>query len=123
MRRARSDGVKGVFVVPTAYWMALQNHSVAMAELNDTASNSVGFQAPPGRHTKFLVGFGGPDTQLPPCGQESKFADVAPCSARSRRKSVREYGRTSRQQELEWNLIRRAALLPGTEWGPGTPRG
>jgi hypothetical protein len=100
--------------------MALQNHSVAMTELNDTASNLVGVQAPLGRHTKFLVGFGGPDTLLPPCGQESKFADV---SARSRRKSVGEYGRRSRQQELERNLIRRAALLPGTEWGPGTPRG
>ena len=75
VRRARSDGVKGVFVVPTAYqsgyWMALRNHSIAMAELNDKASNFVGVQAPLGRHTIFLVDFGGPDTQSPPCGQEA----------------------------------------------------
>jgi hypothetical protein len=76
VRRARSDGVKGVFVVPTAYqagyWMVLRNHSIAMAELNDQASNFVGVQSPLGRHTKLLVDFGGPDTQLPPCGQKSK---------------------------------------------------
>ena len=76
VRRARSDGVKGVFVVPTAYktgyWMALRNHSVAMAELNDRASDFVGVQAPLGRHTIFLVDFGGPDTQSPPCGQETR---------------------------------------------------
>jgi hypothetical protein len=76
VRRAQSDGVKVVFVVPTAYkagyWMALRNHSVAMTEWNDIASNFVGVQAPLGRHTIFLVDFGGPDTQSPPCGQESR---------------------------------------------------
>ena len=76
VRRARSDGVRGVFVVPTAYktgyWMALRNHSVAMAELNDRASDFVGVQGPLGRHTIFLVDFGGPDTQSPPCGQETR---------------------------------------------------
>jgi hypothetical protein len=82
VRRARSDGVKGVFVVPTAYkagyWMALRNHSVAMAELNDKASNFVGVQAPLGRHTIFLVDFGGADTQSPPCGQETRHRGRRP---------------------------------------------
>ena len=62
MRRARADGAKGVFVVPTAckagYWMALQNHSIAMAALNDRASNFVGVQVPLGRHTIFSVDLG-----------------------------------------------------------------
>ena len=38
--------------------MALQNHSIAMAELKDKASNFVGVQAPLGRHTIFSVDFG-----------------------------------------------------------------
>ena len=52
--------------------MALRNHSVAMAELNDRASDFVGVQGPLGRHTIFLVDFGGPGTQSPPCGQETR---------------------------------------------------
>jgi hypothetical protein len=45
------------------YGMALRYHSVAMAELNDRASNSHRVQAQLDRHTIFLVDLGGPDTR------------------------------------------------------------
>jgi hypothetical protein len=45
------------------HWMALRHHSVAMAELNDRASNSYRVQAQLDRHTIFLVDLGGPDTR------------------------------------------------------------
>ena len=71
-----------MFVVPTAYkagyWMALRNHSIAIADLNDKASNFVGVQAPLGRHTVFMVDFGGPDTLSPPCGQETRHRGRRP---------------------------------------------
>ena len=76
VRRARSDGVKAVFVVPTAYkagfWMALRNHAIDSFELTKPDSDFANAQAPLGKHTVFLVDFGGPDANSPPCGQEAE---------------------------------------------------
>ena len=76
VRRARSDGVRAVFVVPTAYkagyWMALRNHAVDRFDLTSPDSDFANAQAPLGKHTVFLVDFGGADTDSPPCGQEGE---------------------------------------------------
>jgi hypothetical protein len=75
-RRARSDGVRAVVVVPTAYkagyWMGLRNYAIDQLALTDPESDFVGVQAPLGNHTVFLVDFGGTDTFSPPCGQEGE---------------------------------------------------
>jgi hypothetical protein len=71
VRRARSDGVKAVFVVPTAY-KALRNHAIDSFELTKPDSDFANAQAPLGKHTVFLVDFGGPDANSPPCGQEAE---------------------------------------------------
>jgi hypothetical protein len=76
VKRARSDGVKAVIVVPTAYkagyWMALRNHAIDQLELTQPNADFANAQAPLGKHTVFLVDFGGPDTTSPPCGQEDR---------------------------------------------------
>ena len=74
VKRARSDGVRAIFIVPTAYkagyWMALRNHSIDQIELTQPNADFANAQVPLGRHTVFLVDFGGSDTSLLPCGQE-----------------------------------------------------
>ncbi len=75
-KRARSDGVSAVFVVPTSYkagyWMGprLRNHAIAQIQLSDPGSDFAGVQAPLGDHTLLLVDFGGADTNSPQYGQE-----------------------------------------------------
>ena len=74
VRRAKSDGVRAVFVVPTAYkagyWEALRGRAIAQMQLGDSATDFEHSQAPLGAHTLFLVDFGGSDTASPACGQE-----------------------------------------------------
>jgi hypothetical protein len=76
-RRARSDGVRAVFVVPTAYtagyWMGLRARSMARMELTSPETEFYNPQGPMGNHTVFLVDFGETDSLLPACcGQEHK---------------------------------------------------
>ena len=65
-RRARSDGVRAVFVVPTAYtagyWRGLRARSMAQLELTSPATEFHNPQGTMGRHTVFLVEFGGTDS-------------------------------------------------------------
>ena len=74
-KRARSDGVRAIFVVPTAYtaayWKGLRARAVAQLELTSPASEFSNPQGTMGNHTVFLVDFGGADS--PPaatCGQD-----------------------------------------------------
>ena len=50
VRRARSDGVKAVIVVPTAYkagyWMTLRNHAIKQLELTQPSADFANAQAP-----------------------------------------------------------------------------
>ena len=74
IRRAISDGIKAVFVVPTNhradYWKTLRSRALAVGELNDPPSHFACVQAPLGNHTIFLVDFKGSDFAIPACGQE-----------------------------------------------------
>ena len=76
VRRAKSDGVRAAFVVPTAYkagyWGALRGRAVAQLQLSDPASDFENAQTPMGDHTLFLVDFKGSDSATPACGQECK---------------------------------------------------
>ena len=106
VKRARSDGVRGAFVVPTAskagFWMALKNHSIARVDLKDSPTDFVGSQTPMRRHTVFLVDFGGPDTLSPPCGQEADRRDRRPLLndvERDERLLVRKELEAARRQE------------------------
>ncbi len=82
VKRARSDRVKAVIVVPTAYkasyWMALRNHAIDQLELTQPNADFANAQAPLGKHTVFLVDFGGPDATSPPCGQEHRVRGRRP---------------------------------------------
>ena len=73
VKRARSDGARCVFVVPTAYksgyWMALRNHSIDRAELTRPDLDFTNVQGTLGKHTVFLVDFGTADSLSPACGQ------------------------------------------------------
>ena len=75
--RAKSDGVRAAFVVPTAYkagyWEAHRGRSVAQLQLDDPASDFALAQAPLGDDTLFLVDFGRSDSTTPACGQECKL--------------------------------------------------
>mmetsp|Transcript_41001 Transcript_41001/g.85559 ORF Transcript_41001/g.85559 Transcript_41001/m.85559 type:complete len:1077 (-) Transcript_41001:1365-4595(-) len=77
VRRAKSDGVRAAFVVPTAYkagyWEALRGRAVAQLQLSDPASDFAHAQAPLGDHTLFLVDFNPSDSGTPACGQECKL--------------------------------------------------
>ena len=82
VRRARSDSVRAVFVVPTAYkagyWEALRSRAVAQMQLDQPASDFAHAQAPLGDHTVFLVDFGQSDAPSPACGQESRLRGRRP---------------------------------------------
>ena len=74
VRRAKSDGVRGCFVVPTdhkaGYWKLLRGRSVARLALNKPEEAFDCVQAPMAAHTVFLVDFGASDGVSPGCGQE-----------------------------------------------------
>jgi hypothetical protein len=76
-KRARSDGIRAAFLVPTAYtagyWKGLRARSTAQLELTSPKTELLNPQGTMGNHTLFLVDFGGPDT--PPaaaCGQDHR---------------------------------------------------
>ena len=77
VRRAKSDGVRAAFLVPTAYksgyWAALRGRAVARMQLDEPATDFHHSQFPLGNHTLFLVDFGGSDSVSPPCGQERRL--------------------------------------------------
>jgi hypothetical protein len=70
-RRARSDGVKAIFLVPTAvtagYWKGLRARSTARLELTSPRLELHNPQGTMGNHTVFLVDFGDTDSRLAPC--------------------------------------------------------
>ena len=107
VKRARSDGARAVFVVPTAvkagYWMALRNHSIDRAELTRPDLDFTNVQAPLGSHTVFLVDFGRADTNSPPCGQERQH--------RGRRQQLGPVEQEERRRVTE-ELQRLAASVP-----------
>ena len=74
VRRAKSDGVRACFVVPTdhkaGYWKLLRSRSVARMALNKPELAFESVQAPLSSHTVFLVDFGAADGTSPGCGQE-----------------------------------------------------
>jgi hypothetical protein len=81
-RRARSDGIRAVFVVPTqhaaGFWKGLRARSTGMLALTQPQTEFVNPQGTMGNHTVFLVDFGGADSVLSAgCGQE--------CEPRGRR--------------------------------------
>jgi hypothetical protein len=76
-RRARSDGARAVFVVPTSYsagyWKGLRARSTGQLELTYPQTEFHNPQGTLGNHTVFLVDFADADTRLPACcGQESE---------------------------------------------------
>jgi hypothetical protein len=76
IRRAKSDSVRGCFVVPTnhkaGFWKLLRSVSEANMALDDPDKAFEFAQAPLAAHTVFLVYFGGADEASPCCGQEHK---------------------------------------------------
>ena len=58
--------------------MALRNHSTDQIELTQPNTDFANAQDPLGKHTVFLVDFGGSDTSSPPCGQEDQFRGRRP---------------------------------------------
>ena len=74
VRRAKSDGVKAAFLVPTSYkagyWEALLGRAVAQLQLDEPATDFANVQAPLGAHALFLADFGSADNASPVCGQE-----------------------------------------------------
>ena len=95
----RSDRVKAVIVVPTAYkagyWMALRNHAIEQFELTQTNAEFANAQALLGRHTVCLVDFGGPDPTTPPCGREDRARGCRPLL-----EPIESEGRALVQEEL-----------------------
>jgi len=74
-KRARSDGVRAIFVVPTAhtaaYWKGLRARSEAQLEMTSPRSEFHNPQGTMGNHTVFLVDFGAADSPSPAtCGQD-----------------------------------------------------
>ncbi len=70
-RRARSDGVRAIFVVPTAvtagYLKGLRARSTARLELTSPRLEFHNPQSTMGNHTVFLVDFGDTDSRLAQC--------------------------------------------------------
>jgi hypothetical protein len=76
-RRARSDGARAVFVVPTTYsagyWKGLRARSTGQLELTNPQTEFHNSQGTMGNHTVFLVDFADADDRLAAgCGQESE---------------------------------------------------
>jgi hypothetical protein len=76
VRRAKSDNVRGCFVVPTnhkaGYWKLLRSSAVARMAFDKPDEAFEFAQAPLCAHTVFLVDFGGANEASPCCGQEHK---------------------------------------------------
>ena len=76
VRRAKSDGVKACFIVPTShksgYWKVLRSAAIARLAFNDPKRAFALSQAPLAAHSVFLVDFGTADGTVPCCGQESR---------------------------------------------------
>ena len=77
-KRARSDGVRAIFLVPTAYtagyWKGLRARSVAQLELTSPKAEFHNPQGTMGNHTLFLVDFGGADSSsAASCGQDHLY--------------------------------------------------
>ena len=74
VRRAKSDGVRACFVIPTdhkaGHWKALRSRSIAQLTLSKPEMAFEHVQAPMSSHTVFMVGFGAADGTSPGCGQE-----------------------------------------------------
>jgi hypothetical protein len=74
-RRARSDGIRAIFVVPTAaaagYWKGLRARSTARLELTSPRLEFHNPQGTMGNHTVFLVDFGDTDSRLAPCCEQA----------------------------------------------------
>ena len=74
VRRAKSDGVRACFVIPTdhkaGHWKALRSRSIAQLTLSKQETALEHVQAPKSSHTVFMVDFGAAGGTSPGCGQE-----------------------------------------------------
>lgn len=102
VRRALSDGAKGLFLVPTnlkaPYWLALRRVSKARIEIEADSSLYLNCERPLGRHTLFVADFseGITDSSV-----------TAPCpQAYDRRRKGRSFDRveTAEQEEIQVKL-------------------
>ncbi len=74
-KRARSDGIRAIFLVPTAYtagyWKGLLAYATAQMELTSPKAEFYNPQGTMGNHTLFLVDFSEADSSsAAACGQE-----------------------------------------------------
>ncbi len=69
VRRAKSDGIRACFVIPTdhkaGYWKVLRSRSIAQLTLSKPGVAFKHAQAPLSTHTVFLVDFGAADGTSP----------------------------------------------------------
>ena len=109
-RRARSDGIRAVFVVPTAYtagyWMGLRARSTAQLELTSPEKEFYNPQGTMGNHTVFLVDFGDTDSLSAACcgqahlhrGRRQRLSDV---ELEERRRTKAELARLDQEAAAE----------------------
>ena len=75
VRRARSDGARGVFLVPcnprAPFYVALQKHAVATLDIPNEPDMFTHTAKPLCKHTLMAVDFGSSDTCTAGCGQET----------------------------------------------------
>ena len=75
VRRARSDGARGVFLVPCSrkapFFAALKAHALASSEVAVEADVFTHLSRPMCKHMLFAVDFGGADQGVGGCGQEA----------------------------------------------------
>ena len=129
VKRARSDGARCVFVVPTAYkagyWMET-NHSIDRAELTRLDLDFTNVQGTLGKHTVFLVDFGTADSLPPACGQERAPRGRRPLLGdieREERERVKEELRRLSAEIRTRREVRPSATTADEQWRPSVASG
>jgi hypothetical protein len=122
-RRARSDGARAVFVVPTTYsagyWKGLRARSTGQLELTNPQTEFHNPQGTMGNHTVFLVDFADAETRLPAgCGQESeprgRRTRLSPEEIEVRRRTRAELARLDQQASSDVEGSAPQVALQGT---------
>ena len=98
--RARSDGARGCFLVPTrhraGYWMALRRAAIQMQSLSESECDFEFSKRDLGAFTLFLVDFGGPLGSTEPCPaagrRRGKGRDLDPVEEREKEDLRRSLG-------------------------------
>ena len=115
VRRARSDGARGIFLVPTnhkaPYFMCLKQRSVGRSVIVGAAGAFQYTDRQMPQHTLFAVDFGGPGAEraAPACGQEYRRRT---CGREFRRIDEQEQTAiTEKLSELAESLLARCARV------------